>query len=54
MADFCIYAGLGMAVVGLYLLTGLAWTLLIAGLLLFVVGGLNSRHKDSGRQSVRS
>lgn len=47
MSDVCLYAGFCLAVAGLYLLTGLGWTLLIGGLALFVVGGLNLK---TGRQ----
>lgn len=38
-------AGFVLALVGLYLLAGLGWSLLVAGLVLFTAGGLGERAK---------
>jgi len=36
-------AGFGLAVLGVYLLAGAGWACLVAGLVLFLAGGLNAR-----------
>jgi len=43
LADVYLYAGFAIALVGLYLTSGLGVTCLVGGAVLFVAGGLQSR-----------
>jgi hypothetical protein len=43
VADALTLLGFGLAVAGLWLLFGVGWACLVAGIVLFVAGGLQAR-----------
>lgn len=45
MSDACMVVGFITAVIGLYLIAGAGWALLVAGTVLCLAGGLDSRNR---------
>ena len=45
MSDACLVLGFGLAVFGIYAIAGMGWACLVAGVVLFVAGGLSGRDR---------